>query len=66
MGKAINSEEKKAMVDMFNSLPKDMTNKYEIVAKHFKRSTSACFTAVKQAEKMEPEVKYFDHTKFYY
>jgi hypothetical protein len=64
MAKPIKPSEKQAMVDMFNSLPEDMTNKYEIVAKHFKRSTSACFRVIKESQQREPNVKYFDHTTF--
>lgn len=66
MPKKIKPEEKQAMIDMFNSLPDDISSKYEHVAKHFKKATTTCFRIIKQAQKQEPEIKYFDHTKFYY
>lgn len=61
MPKKLTPEEKKAMVDMFNSLPADMTNKYEIVAKHFNKATTTCFRIVKQSQKQEPAIKYFNY-----
>jgi hypothetical protein len=53
-------EERKQIIDMFNTMDPGIPDRYAQIGEKFNRSTSTCFTIIKAAQKKEPEIKYFN------
>lgn len=64
MPRKLTPEEKQNILNLYSSLPEDMTNKYEIVSKQVGKAKSAVYNLVIKSKQVEPEIRYFDYKTF--
>lgn len=57
-------EEIKEMVDMFNSLPENTTDRYSEIGKKFNKSKTTVYGIIRRTLKPKQDSKYFNPKQF--